>query len=159
MQNLRAIPRMARKTAISASAVCGSAATGHPIYLSPTDNNYQIVQSADHIAILAEMNHELRLIALNVQARTIQSATMAGQSRGHWEGDTLVIETTSLKANTQSRFGVAYDGMSDRNLRVIERLNARRRRSLPMADSGGSDRVHEAVDGGNVDEPDQRSAI
>jgi hypothetical protein len=40
----------------------------------------------------------------------------------HWEGRTLVIETTHFRASDQSRFGVQYDGMSDENLRVIERL-------------------------------------
>ncbi len=38
------------------------------------------------------------------------------------KGETLVIETTNFRASDQSRFGVQYDGMSDENLRVTERL-------------------------------------
>ena len=46
----------------------------------------------------------------------------ADDGKGHWEGETLVIETTNFRATNQSRFGVQYDGMSDENLRVTERL-------------------------------------
>ena len=43
-----------------------------------------------------------------------------GDSKGHWEGDKLVVETTNLRSNNQSRFGVQYDGMTDENLRITE---------------------------------------
>jgi len=46
-----------------------------------------------------------------------------GDSRGHSEGDTLVVETVKMKFNDQSRFGVGYlNGLSDENLRVTERF-------------------------------------
>jgi hypothetical protein len=46
-----------------------------------------------------------------------------GDARGHWEGATLVVETRNLKFNEKSRFGVGYlNGLSDENLRVVERL-------------------------------------
>jgi len=46
-----------------------------------------------------------------------------GDSRGRWEGDTLVVETRNFKFNEQSRFGVGYlNGASDENLRVVERF-------------------------------------
>ena len=46
-----------------------------------------------------------------------------GDSRGRWEGNTLVVETTNLKFNDKSRFGVGYlNGLSDENLRVVERF-------------------------------------
>jgi hypothetical protein len=43
-------------------------------------------------------------------------------SRGQWQGDTLVVETTNFRFNERSRFGVQYDGRSDQNLRIIERF-------------------------------------
>jgi hypothetical protein len=50
-------------------------------------------------------------------------AQWSGDSRGRWEGDTLVVETRNLKYNEQSRFGVGYlGGVSDENLRVVERF-------------------------------------
>lgn len=46
-----------------------------------------------------------------------------GDSRGRWEGDTLVVDTTGFTFNNQSRFGVSYlDGMTDQNLHVTERF-------------------------------------
>ena len=46
-----------------------------------------------------------------------------GDSRGRWEGATLVVETRNLKFNDKSRFGVGYlNGLSDENLRVVERF-------------------------------------
>jgi hypothetical protein len=46
-----------------------------------------------------------------------------GDSRGRWEGNTLVVETTNFKFNGKSRFGVQYlAGLSDENLRVVERF-------------------------------------
>ncbi len=101
---------------------------GPPYLPEPYNNNYQILQTPDHVAILAEMNHEGRVVPTKgaiPSARSASSAafqTWKGQSLGHWEGDTLVIETTNLKFNNQSRFGVVYDGMTDENLRVVERF-------------------------------------
>jgi hypothetical protein len=46
-----------------------------------------------------------------------------GDSRGHWEGDTLVVETANFRFNDRSRFGVQYEGgLTDRNLRITERF-------------------------------------
>jgi hypothetical protein len=70
------------------------------------------------------MNHDARIVPLTGApplASAIQQWT--GSSRGHWEGDTLVVETTGLKFNAQSRFGVTYlNGLSDEHLRVVERF-------------------------------------
>jgi hypothetical protein len=99
-------------------------AAGPPMLPEPYNNNYQIVQSPGYVTILAEMNHDARIIPLD--GRPHLGANMPqwkGNSRGRWEGDTLVVETLDFKFNGQSRFGVAYlDGMSDRNLRVVERF-------------------------------------
>jgi hypothetical protein len=45
-----------------------------------------------------------------------------GDSRGRWEGNTLVVDTTNIRSNDQSHFGFVYDGMSDEHLHVTERF-------------------------------------
>ena len=70
------------------------------------------------------MNHEVRIISLDGRPHLSQNVMQwTGDSRGRWEGDTLVVETVNIKFNDQSRFGVGYlSGMSDQNLRVVERF-------------------------------------
>ena len=99
-------------------------ATGPPMLPEPYNNNYQIVQSPGHVAILAEMNHEVRMIPLDGRPHLRPDMRQwKGDSRGRWEGDTLVVDTTGFTFNNQSRFGVSYlDGMTDQNLHVTERF-------------------------------------
>jgi len=99
-------------------------ASGPPMLPEPYNNNYQIVQNRDFVAIAAEMNHETRIIPIDNSPHLPSNITQwRGDSRGHWEGDTLVVDTVHFKFNNQSRFGVAYlDGMTDENLHVTERF-------------------------------------
>ena len=54
-----------------------------------------------------------------------------GDARGHWEGDTLVVETSNFKFNERSRFGVQYDGgLTDQNLHITERFTRSSKDSL-----------------------------
>lgn len=101
--------------------------SGPPFLPGNYNNYYQIVQAPGVVVLVSEMGHQWRAIPLTngtaVQPRPPQNVRQwAGLSLGHWEGETLVIETTNFRANGQSRFGVQYDGMSDENLRVTERL-------------------------------------
>src|SRR6185503_10239789 len=95
-----------------------------PMLPEPYNNNYAIIQSPGFVTILVEMNHDARVIPLDNRphlAGSIQQWT--GDSRGHWDGNTLVVETANLKFNHQSRFGVGYlNGLSDDRLRVVERF-------------------------------------
>ena len=101
--------------------------SGPPFLPGNYNNYYQIVQSPGVVAIVSEMGHQARMIPV-ISARTNQPSLpqhikqWAGDSVGHWEGETLVIETTNFRGSDQSRFGVQYDGMSDENLLVTERL-------------------------------------
>jgi len=99
-------------------------AAGPPMLPEPYNNNYEIVQSRGFVAIAVEMNHETRIIPLDGSPHLpSQIHQWTGNSRGHWEGDTLVVDTTNFRFNDQSRFGVGYlDGMTDGNLHVVERL-------------------------------------
>jgi hypothetical protein len=95
-----------------------------PMLPEPYNNNYRILQSPGYVTIMVEMNHDTRIIPLD--ARPPLSSRVQqwiGDSRGRFEGNTLVVETRNLKFNDKSRFGVGYlNGLSDENLRVVERF-------------------------------------
>src|SRR5687768_7129932 len=95
-----------------------------PMLPEPYNNNYRIEQSPGYVTIMVEMNHDTRIIPVDGRAAlSPRISQWVGDSRGRWEGDTLVVETQNLKFNHQSRFGVGYlNGASDENLRVVERF-------------------------------------
>lgn len=95
-----------------------------PMLPEPYNNNYRIMQSPGFVTILVEMNHDARIIPLDSRSHlSSQVQQWIGDSRGHFERNTLVVETRNLKFNEKSRFGVGYlNGLSDENLRVVERF-------------------------------------
>ena len=99
-------------------------AAGPPMLPEPYNNNYEIVQNRNSVTILAEMNHDARTIPLDGRPHIpAEIKQWKGDSRGHWDGDTLVVESTNFRFNNQSRFGVAWlDGLTDGNLKVTERF-------------------------------------
>ena len=70
---------------------------GPPMMNVLYNNNYQILQARDHVAIVVEMNHDARIIRLPT-ARTRRPTSGPGWATrvGWWEGDTLVVETTNF---------------------------------------------------------------
>jgi hypothetical protein len=61
------------------------------------NNAYQILQAPGYVVILAEMIHDARVIPLNASAHAPASIRQwNGDSRGHWEGNTLVVDTTNF---------------------------------------------------------------
>ena len=99
-------------------------AAGPPMLPEPYNNNYEIVQTRGIVSIVVEMNHETRIIPTDGTPHLPpQIRQWTGDSRGRWEGDTLVVDSTNFRFNNQSRFGVNYlDGMTDENLHVVERF-------------------------------------
>jgi len=95
-----------------------------PMLPEPYNNNYRIIQSPGYVTILVEMNHDARVIPLDNRPHLSPRVQQwVGDSRGRFEGDTLIVETRNLKFNEKSRFGVGYlNGLSDENLRVVERF-------------------------------------
>lgn len=95
-----------------------------PMLPEPYNNNYRIIQAPGYVVILTEMNHDARIVPMD--ARTPLSPKVRqwlGDSRGQWDGETLVVETANFTFNRQSRFGVGYlNGLSDGNLRIVERF-------------------------------------
>jgi hypothetical protein len=95
-----------------------------PMLPEPYNNNYRVFQAPGYVIILVEMNHDARVIPLDSRPRLAASVRQwTGDSRGRWDGDTLVVESANFKFNAQSRFGVGYlNGLSDGNLHVVERF-------------------------------------
>jgi len=79
---------------------------------NPFYNNYhQILQTPGYVVILTEMMHEARIIPLDGRAHAGPGVRMwLGDSRGHWEGHTLVVETTNF--NSKRLFRGATDHMT-----------------------------------------------
>jgi len=101
---------------ISERCLLGFGSTSGPPMLPVLyNNNYQIVQTPDTIMILVEMVHDVRIIRLNGKHPPADVRFWLGDSIGHWEGDTLVVDTTNFTDKTSFR------GSSE-NLHVIERF-------------------------------------
>jgi hypothetical protein len=98
-----------------------------PPMLPPAYNaNFQILQTRDHVVLNHEMMHDARLIPVDgpaVPGPAVQK--LAGISRGHWEGDTLVVETTNFTAKTNFRGSpqsTRQDIAASETMRVVERF-------------------------------------
>jgi hypothetical protein len=88
--------------------------------------NFQIIQSRDTVVIRHELMHDIRIIYLDGRAHPSSSiAYLAGHSRGHWEGDTLVVDTTNFTDQTNFRGPPATTRQEishTRTLHVVERF-------------------------------------
>jgi hypothetical protein len=95
---------------------------GAPKLPSAYNNNVQIVQTPGHLALLQEMIHEARVIPLDGRPHVEKNIRQwLGDSVGHWEGDTLVVDTT----NYPDKFIMAPVNCcpgAGANLHVIERF-------------------------------------
>jgi hypothetical protein len=63
------------------------------------NNSYYIIQTPETVAIQVELVHDMRIVRMNAQHRTDGVRTYMGDSIGHYEGATLVVETTNLLEN------------------------------------------------------------
>ena len=80
-------------------------------------NSYQILQTPDYVAIRYEMIHETRIIPLDGRAHASPKIrTYMGDARGHWEGDTLVVETTNFRDES------SYRNSNSSTLRLVEKF-------------------------------------
>ena len=83
------------------------------------NSNYQIVQAPGYVVINMEMMHDARIVPLDGRPHVSSNIRgYLGDSRGRWDADTLVIETTNVK--TPGRLVAASTG---EHLRLIERLS------------------------------------
>ena len=94
----------------------GFGSTSGPPMLPVLYNNLKrIVQTDDHVMILVEMVHDARVVRMDDEHAPPEIRKWLGDSVGHWEGDTLVVDTTNFTDTP------ALSGAS-RNLHVVERF-------------------------------------
>jgi hypothetical protein len=96
---------------------------GPPMLPYSYNSNYQIVQTAGAIVILAEMIHDARIVHLDGRGHAPANLRSAlGDSIGRWDGATLVIDTTNF-IDGRGYYGDAGGNFDwDRNLHLVERL-------------------------------------
>jgi hypothetical protein len=93
-----------------------SSTSGPPMLPTYFYNNlHQIVQTPDRVMILTEMVHDARIVRIGGTHPPKTLTRWLGDSIGHWEGDTLVVETTNFTDNTR------FMGSTE-HLRVVERF-------------------------------------
>jgi hypothetical protein len=102
---------------LSERCILGFGSTSGPPALPDYFYNdlHQIVQTPDAILILNEMIHDARIVRMNAQHLPKAIRRWMGDSVGHWEGDTLVVDTTNFNDKTRFRG-------SGENLHVVERF-------------------------------------
>jgi hypothetical protein len=89
---------------------------GPPMLPSGYNNMYQIVQTPGYVMILTEMIHDARIIPLDGRPHLSPNIRQwMGDSRGHWEGNTLVVDTSNFSNKTSFR------GASE-HLHLVERF-------------------------------------
>ncbi len=121
-QDVRAVARRGEydnpeQRPLSERCLLGFGSTSGPPALPDYFYNdlHQIVQTKESILILTEMIHDARIVRMNGEHLPKNIRRWMGDSVGHWEGDTLVIDTTNFTDKTR------YRGATE-NLHVIERL-------------------------------------
>ncbi len=90
--------------------------SGPPMTPGGYNQNVQVFQTPEYVVLLNEMNHNARIVPLDGRAH-VDLPQWTGDSRGHWEGDTLVVETTNFLRETSFA-----SGQTDAHLHLIERL-------------------------------------
>jgi len=89
---------------------------GPPILPSAYNNNIRIVQAPGYVTIVNEMIHDVRIVPLDGRPHLPKSVHLwMGDSRGHWEGNTLVVDTTNFSDKTNFRG-------ADENMHLIEKF-------------------------------------
>jgi hypothetical protein len=100
---------------------CIGGSTGRaPILSSAVGNTHQIVQTPDALVLLGEYNPEVRIVPLD--GRNPAMGLQQGESRGRWEGDTLVVETTNFRSDDLYRAAPGVFFLISPHTRIIERF-------------------------------------
>jgi hypothetical protein len=92
---------------------------GPPMLPGPYNNDFQILQTRDTVVISNEMIHDARVVPLDGRPHVSQNIrAWMGDSRGHWDGDTLVVDTTNFNSEYSFRGSDAKMHLTERFTRV-----------------------------------------
>jgi hypothetical protein len=80
-----------------------STSAGPPLLNANSDSDYQIIQTQREVVIIAQMNHDARIVRLNGRHPPDSVRLWMGDSIGHWDRDTLVVETTNFHPSEGGR--------------------------------------------------------
>jgi hypothetical protein len=95
------------------------ATAGPPMLPSFYNNNYQIAQGPGYVVIMVEMIHDARIIPLDGRGHLPQNVRQwMGDARGHWEANTLVVDTTNFTDKTRFRGSADKLHLTERFTRV-----------------------------------------
>ena len=104
---------------------------GPPMLPTAYNNNFMILQAPGYVSIYVEMIHDIRIIPLDQRPHLPSDVRQwLGDARGHWEGETLVVETRNIRRTTSSAGTVGGDpillrmanGSTDDTITVTERF-------------------------------------
>ena len=95
---------------------------GPPMLPVLYNNNYQIVQNKNYVLILAEMNHDARIIRLNDEHMNDAFQPWLGDSVGYWDKNTLVVETINFHPQQSFRFAIKHSLYLPQTAKVTERF-------------------------------------
>jgi hypothetical protein len=96
--------------------------SGPPIIPDAYNNNVQIFQTRTQVALVNEMVHAARIVPLDGRPHLPESIRLwTGDSRGKWDGNTLVIDTTNFNSQGRGLMG-GFRGSGDENMHLVERI-------------------------------------
>ncbi|MEC7581841.1 MAG: hypothetical protein VYC85_05475, partial [Pseudomonadota bacterium] len=103
--------------------VVGFGSTGGPPKLPVLYNNLtQIVQTETHVLLMAEMNHDARIIRLNAEFPVNSQYPWMGDSVGYYEGDSLIVETTNFHPQQSLRSSLEHRFYGSQQMKVTEQF-------------------------------------
>jgi hypothetical protein len=101
----------------------GFGSTGGPPKLPVLYNNLtEIVQTEDYVVLMAEMNHDARIIRIGGEFLEPPQNYWMGDSIGYYEGDTLVVETTNFHPQQSLRSSLEHRFYGSQQMHVTERF-------------------------------------
>ena len=118
-------------------------------------NSYQVLQSPGFVVIRYELVHDARIIPLDGRPHVAKGVALEmGDARGHWDGDSLVVETTNFKDRS------TYRNANAASLRLIERFTRkshdRLEWSVTVDDPGDLDQAVDVCDAADDERPGSR---
>ncbi len=101
---------------------CISGGGRAPFLIAPAGQMRQIVQTPDHVVMWTEAFSDVRIVPVGAKAPPSAGPSRFGHSLAHWDGDTLVIETTAFRPDDLMRSVPFSSLILDPDAKVIERL-------------------------------------